>query len=132
MKNNYGKRLSGSAKGIKIINIYGNTIYLNKGIHQKQAYEQIENEITWEEIRRDIYAMSGDIAQKALEVSELLESPTELTLQQIIDLGNMEKSLERKLDRLEDYQQDIKWRYKKGEIKTWKEVNTFKKVHKIL
>ena len=130
--NNYGKRLSGSAKGIKIINIYGNTTWLNKGIHQEQEYRRVEEEISWEEIRREIYAMSGDIAEKANEVSQLLESPTELTLQQIVDLGEMEKSLERKLDRLESYQEDIKWRYKKGEIKTWKEVNALKKVHKIL
>ena len=129
--NNYGKRLNGSAKGIKIINIYGNTIYLNKGIHQKQAYEQIENEITWEEIRRDIYTTSGNIAEKSTEVTEILESPTELSLQQIVDLGNILKSLERKLDRLEKFQEDIKNRYKAGEIKTWKDVNTLKKVHKI-
>ena len=130
--NNYGKRLSGAAKGITIVNIYGNTIYLNKGIHQKQQYAAVEEMVTWEEIRREIYAMSGDIAEKANEVSQLLESPTELTLQQIVDLGEMEKSLERKLDRLESYQEDIKWRYKNNEIKTWKDVNALKKAHKIL
>ena len=130
--NNYGKRLSGSAKGIKIINIYGNTIFLNKGIHQKQAYEQIENEITWEEIRRGIYAMSGDIATRSAEVEAVLESPVELTLQQIVDLGNMLQSLDRKLDRIENFQEDVKRRYSNGEIKTWKEVNALKKVHKIL
>ena len=130
--NTYGKRLSGSAKGIKIINIYGNTTWINKGIHQKQMYEAIENEITWEEIRRDIYEVAGNISEKLNNINDILESPTELTLQQIVDLGDMEKSLERKLDRLEQYQEDIKWRYKKGEIKTWKEVNALKKVHKIL
>ena len=131
MKNNYGKRLSGSAKGNKIINVYGNVTWINRGIHQKQMFEEVENQVTWEEIRREIYAMSGDIAQKALEVSQILESPAELTLQQIVDLGEMEKSLNRKLDRLEDFQMDIKWRYKKGEVKTWKDVNALKKVHKI-
>lgn len=131
MKNNYGKRLAGSAKGNKIINIYGNVTWINRGIHQKQMFEEVENQVTWEEIRREIYAMSGDIAQKALEVSQILESPAELTLQQIVDLGNMERSLERKLDRLENYQADVKNRYDNGEIKTWKDVNTLKKVHKI-
>jgi len=131
MKNNYGKRLAGSAKGNKIINVYGNVTWINRGIHQKQMFEEVENQVTWEEIRREIYAMSGDIAQKALEVSQILESPAELTLQQIVDLGNMERSLERKLDRLENYQADVKNRYDNGEIKTWKDVNTLKKVHKI-
>nr|DAL05474.1 MAG TPA: hypothetical protein [Caudoviricetes sp.] len=128
----YGERLNGAAKGNTIINIYGNTIWINKGIHQKELYAAIEEQVTWEEIRRDLYQMSGDIAQKAQEVSAILESPAELTLQQIVDLGNMEKSLERKLDRLEQYQEDVKLRWKKGEIKTWKEVNALKKVHKIL
>ena len=132
MKNTYGKRLNGSAKGNKIINVYGNVTWINRGIHQKQMFEEVENQVTWEEIRREIYAMSGDIAQKALEVSQILESPAELTLQQIVDLGNMERSLERKLDRLENYQADVKNRYDNGEIKTWKEVNALKKVHKIL
>lgn len=128
----YGERLAGSAKGVKIINIYGNTIYLNRGIHQEQEYNRIEEELTWEEIRRDVYAMSGDIAQKALEVSQILESPAEISIQQLMDLGEMEKSLERKLDRLEAYQEDIKKRYNIGEIKTWKDVNALKKVYKIL
>ena len=128
----YGERLSGAAKGSTIINIYGNTIWINKGIHQEQQYRKIEEEITWEEIRRDIYTTSGDIAERLTEISNILESPAELSIQQIMDLGNMEKSLERKLDRLEAYQMDIKGRYKNNEIKTWKEVNTLKKVHKIL
>ena len=128
----YGERLSGAAKGSTIINIYGNTIWINKGIHQEQQYRKIEEEITWEEIRRDIYTTSGDIAERLTEISNILESPAELSIQQIMDLGNMEKSLERKLDRLEAYQMDIKGRYKHNEIKTWKEVNTLKKVHKIL
>lgn len=128
----YGTRLNGAAKGNAIINIYGNTIYINKGIHQAQQYAAIEEQLSWEEIRRDIYSASGDIAEKLNDINTILESPTELTLQQIVDLADMEKSLERKLDRLEQFQQDIKWRYKKGEIKTWKEVNALKKVHKIL
>jgi hypothetical protein len=36
------------------------------------------------------------------------------------------------LDRLEEFQQDIKIRWEKGEIKTWKEVNALKKAYKIL
>lgn len=132
MKNNYGRRLSGSAKGNTIINVYGNVTWINRGIHQKEMYEAIEDQVTWEEIRRDLYQMSGDIAQKATEVSAVLESPAELSIQQIMDLGNMEKSLERKLDRLEQYQEDIKGRYNAGEIKTWKDVNALKKVYKIL
>ena len=132
MANNYGKRLAGKAKGNRIINIYGNVIWLNRGIHQEQAYNRIENEITWEEIRNNIYMMSGDIAQKATEISEILESPAEISIQQLMDLGEMEKSLNRKLDRLEEFQQDIKIRWEKGEIKTWKEVNALKKAYKIL
>lgn len=130
--NNYGKKLNGAAKGNKIIYIHGNTIFINRGIHQEQEYAEVEEQLSWEEIRRDIYMMSGDIAQKSTEVSAVLESPAELTLQQIMDLGNMEKSLERKLDRLEQYQEDIKGRYNKGEIKTWKDVNALKKAYKIL
>lgn len=131
MKNTYGKRLAGSAKGNRIVNIYGNVTWINRGIHQKELYAAIEEQVTWEEIRRNIYAMSGDIATKSTEVSNILESPVELSLQQIVDLGNILKSLERKLDRLEKFQEDIKNRYKAGEIKTWKDVNTLKKVHKI-
>ena len=127
----YGERLSGAAKGSTIINIYGNTIWINKGIHQKEMYEAIEEMVTWEEIRRDIYSVSGKIAEKLTEISNILESPAELTLQQIVDLGEMEKSLERKLDRLETYQMDIKGRYKNNEIKTWRDVNALKKLHKI-
>ena len=129
MKNTYGKRLAGSAKGNRIVNIYGNVTWINRGIHQKELYAAIEEQVTWEEIRRNIYAMSGDIATKSTEVSNILESPVELSLQQIVDLGNILKSLERKLDRLEKFQEDIKNRYKAGEIKTWKDVNTLKKVH---
>lgn len=132
MKNNYGKRLNGAAKGIEIINIYGNTTWINKGIHQKQMYEAIENEITWEEIRRNIYEIAGNIQVRLTEINNILESPAELSIQQIMDLGNMEKSLERKLDRLEVYQEEVKRRWKGGEIKTWKEINALKKVHKIL
>jgi hypothetical protein len=128
----YGERLSGAAKGSTIINIYGNTIWINRGIHQEQAYAAIEEQVTWEEIRRDIYEVAGEIANKAAEVSNILESPAELSIQQIVDLGEMEKSLERKLDRLEKFQEDIKGRYKNNEIKTWKDVNALKKVHKIL
>lgn len=132
MKNNYGKRLAGSAKGNKIINVYGNVTWINRGIHQKELYAAIEEQVTWEEIRRDIYNTAGEIAERASEVSSILESPAELSIQQIVDLGEMEKSLNRKLDRLEQYQEDIKGRYNAGEIKTWKEVNALKKVHKIL
>ena len=132
MKNNYGKKLNGAAKGVKIINVYGNVTWINRGIHQEQAYAAIEEQVTLEEIRRDIYEVAGNISEKLNNINDILESPTELTLQQIVDLGDMEKSLERKLDRLEQYQEDIKWRYKKGEVKTWKEVNALKKVHKIL
>lgn len=128
----YGERLSGAAKGNTIINIYGNVTWLNKGIHQKELYAAVEEMVTWEEIRRNIYAMSGDIATKSAKIEAVLESPAELSLQQIVDLGNMLKSLDRKLDRIEKFQEDIKWRYKKGEIKTWKDVNALKKVHKIL
>lgn len=130
--NNYGKRLNGRAKGNKIIYIYGNTIFINRGIHQEQAYAAVEEQVTWEEIRRDIYEVAGDIAEKLTEINNALESPEELSIQKIMDLGNMEKSLERKLDRLEQYQQDIKDRYKVGELKTWKEVNALKKAYKIL
>lgn len=130
--NNYGKRLNGKAKGNRIINIYGNVTWINRGIHQKEMYLAVEEQVTWEEIRRDIYMMSGDIAERATEVSQILESPAALSIQQIMDLGNMEKSLERKLDRLEQYQEDIKGRYNCGEIKTWKDVNALKKVYKIL
>lgn len=132
MKNTYGKRLAGAAKGSTIINIHGNTIWINKGIHQEQAYAAIEEQVTWEEIRRDIYLVSGNIAEKSEEVSTILESPAELSIQQIVDLGNMLKSLERKLDRLEEFQQDVKNRWKGGEIKTWKDVDALKKAHKIL
>lgn len=128
----YGERLNGAAKGNTIINIYGNTIWINKGIHQEQAYNKIEEELSWEEIRRNIYEIAGEIAERATEVSAILESPAELSIQQIMDLGEMEKSLERKLERLEAFQMDIKWRYKKGEIKTWKDVDALKKAHKIL
>lgn len=128
----YGGRLNGAAKGITIVNIYGNTIWINKGIHQEQAYNKIEEELTWEEIRRNIYEVAGKISEKLAEINNILESPAELTLQQIVDLGNMEKSLERKLDRLEEFQQDIKIRWKRNEIKTWRDVNALKKVHKIL
>lgn len=127
----YGERLNGAAKGSTIVNIYGNTTFINRGIHQKQMFEAIENEITWEEIRRDIYTTSGEIAKRLIEINNILESPAELTLPQIVDLGEMEKSLNRKLDRLENYQEDVKHRWKKGEIKTWKDVNALKKVHKI-
>ena len=132
MKNNYGKRLNGRAKGNRIIYIHGNTIFINRGIHQEQEYDRIENELTWEEIRRNIYAMSGYIATKSAEVETVLESPAELSLQQIVDLGNMLKSLDRKLDRIENFQEDIKGRYNSGEIKTWKDVDALKKVYKIL
>lgn len=128
----YGERLSGAAKGNKIIYIYGNTTYINRGIHQEQEYNKIEEQLSWEEIRRDIYLVSGNIAEKSEEVSTILESPAELSIQQIVDLGNMLKSLERKLDRLENYQEDIKKRYNIGEIKTWKDVNALKKAYKIL
>nr|DAU86099.1 MAG TPA: hypothetical protein [Caudoviricetes sp.] len=128
----YGERLNGAAKGITIVNIYGNTIWINKGIHQEQAYNKIEEELTWEEIRRYIYEVAGKISEKLAEINNILESPAELTLPQIVDLGNMEKSLERKLDRLEEFQQDIKIRWKRNEIKTWRDVNALKKVHKIL
>ena len=131
MKNNYGKRLSGSAKGPKIINIYGNTTWLNKGIHQKEMYAAVEEQVTWEEIRRDIYEIAGNIQVRLTEISNVLESPAELSIQQIMDLGDMEKSLERKLDRLEVYQEEVKRRWRGGEVKTWKDVNTLKKVHKI-
>lgn len=128
----YGERLSGAAKGNKIIYIYGNTIYLNKGIHQEQEYNKIENEITWEEIRKDLYQMSGDIAEKLSTINSILESPVEISIQQLMDLGEMEKSLNRKLDRMENYQEDVKIRWNAGEIKTWKDVNALKKAYKIL
>lgn len=130
--NNYGKRLNGKAKGNRIINIYGNVIWINRGIHQKELYAAIEEQITWEEIRRNIYEIAGNIQVRLTEINNILESPTELSIQQIVDLGEMEKSLERKLDRLEAYQVDIKGRYKKGEVKTWKDVNALKKAYKIL
>ena len=126
----YGSRLNGAAKGNTIINIYGNTTWINKGIHQQQMYAAVEDQLSWEQIRKDIYDIADNIRSKASELDIILKQ--KVTLQQMVTLKNMQQSLNRKMDRLENYQQDIKGLYNAGKIKTWKDVNALKKVHKIL
>lgn len=69
----YGKRLNGAAKGSTIINIYGNTIWCNRGIHQAQAYAAVEEQLSWEEIRKDIYGIAEEIRNKASELDTILK-----------------------------------------------------------
>lgn len=125
----YGSRLNGAAKGNTIINVYGNTIWCNRGIHQAQQYAAIEEQLSWEEIKKDIYGIADEIRNKASELDTILKQ--KVTLQQMAILKNMQQSLNRKMDRLEQFQQDIKGRYNSGKIKTWKDVAAVKKEYKL-
>lgn len=127
--NTYGKRLSGAAKGSTIINIYGNTIWCNRGIHQAQQYAAIEEHLSWEEIRKDIYGIADSIRSKASELDIILKR--KVTLQQMVILKNMQQSLNRKMNRLESYQEEIKHQWNNGKIKTWKDVAAMKKKYKL-
>lgn len=125
----YGKRLAGAAKGNTIINIYGNTVWCNRGIHQQQMYAAVEEQLSWEEIRKDIYGIADNIRSKASELDIILKR--KVTLQQMVILKNMQQSLNRKMDRLESYQEDIRGLYNAGKIKTWKDVTAMKKKYKL-
>lgn len=125
----YGSRLNGAAKGNTIINIYGNTTWINKGIHQQQMYAAVEDQLSWEQIRKDIYGIADNIRSKASELDVILRK--KVTLQQMIILKAMQQSLNKKLDRLEEYQKNIRGLYNEGKIKTWKDVAAVKKEYKL-
>ena len=101
----------------------------NDGINQRAAYNKIENELTTDQIKKQLYNMGAEIYNEFDEINEMLEVSKNLKFKELVLIFDMLDSKEKMVKRFEQFEEYVKTNIE--DIKTDRDIKKIKRIFKL-